>query len=392
LGGGVVELDCGQVAHDVLRRVAAPDDSDPSPGEACALDADDVGDPAADPVPVCVLAERRLSRSSERVRGPPRTGGVDDGPRTEPFDAVGRLDREDERPAGAAFRAELVDPVPGDADDASFGPDGAGDRSHAREGLQVPGHELAAGGERRTRRLGPARRLEQATCRGGHVERPRREQLDVRPLPHRRADRRAGLEDDERQPTLDEPGGGGQPDWAGADHGDRQVVQGTLVGPPHRLDGQRRRRRHRVDDRTELVQRSPARRSPHRLAVREQHEGRQAPDVVGVTDLGEPIDVDLGDRDLVGPLVGQGDQRLFHLAADGAPRGAEHDQQRLVRCEGGVEGLGVDVGQLHGSASSSGMLVPTEERSEGRRTSKDCVHRAQVTSARVPCGPGDGHG
>jgi hypothetical protein len=66
---------------------------------------------------------------------------------------------------------------------------------------------------------------EQAAGRVVEVVPPGREQPHVSPLPHRGRRPVAGFQDGERQAALGQVSGGGQPDRAGADDDDRQVVQ-----------------------------------------------------------------------------------------------------------------------------------------------------------------------
>ena len=151
---------------------------------------------------------------------------VDDGAGGELFETVGGARSEQERGLCAAGGAGAVHALAGDRLDRDAGADARGDGLELRRAVRGTARRARCrSGARSGRGELPSGRLEQALR--GRVDEvlPRGEQPDVAPLPHARADRVAGLVDHEVDAALDEVGGGGQADRAGADDRDGQGVE-----------------------------------------------------------------------------------------------------------------------------------------------------------------------
>ena len=160
------------------------------------------------------------------VRGGPGAGGVDD---RAGQDVLAGGEADQERRRVAAGGADPVEAEPGHRDHAGAVADVRLERGQVGEGLQVVGGELAPVGSASGVGLDPAGVGEQPAGGGVDVVPPRREQPHVPPLAHRGGRTVAGLQDGERDAALGEVRGGGQPDRAGADDDDGQVVQATLI-------------------------------------------------------------------------------------------------------------------------------------------------------------------
>ncbi len=212
--------------HEVEDRVeggvARADDEDAPARVPVAVGAEDVRDPVGDPVGKAPLARCRHAARAERVRLRPGAGGVDHRAGQVAALRAALVDDQLERRVLAAGVLELVDPVLGDRLDARVEVQRGRDRLERGEGLEVPLGDLVSRGVGVGGGRLPARRGEQLPGDGVDVVRPRREDPDVTPLAHGRADGGAGFEDQRLQPARQQVRRGGEPDGTGADDGDGQ--------------------------------------------------------------------------------------------------------------------------------------------------------------------------
>ena len=211
--------------------VPRADDERAPAGEAVAVAAEDVGQGSVDEGRGLLLAEGRQPAGAERVAVLPGAGGVEDRPGPQlGRPPVGVADAQQERPAVAAHGARLVHALARDGRDPGAEPDGVAE--HCGERLEVVLGQLVAGGRHRCRGARPAGRCEQAL--GGRVgdPRPRGEGAHVAPRTDGRADAVAGLQDDERQTSVGQVGGRGQPDGPGPDDDHGQCGSGHGRHPP----------------------------------------------------------------------------------------------------------------------------------------------------------------
>ncbi len=218
----------GQGKQRVGGGVAGADDEGVSAGEPVPVGAEHVRQGVLEEPGGGRLAAGREAGGAEDVRDAPGAGGVDDRPGQDLL-AVGEADQE--RGGVAAGGAQPVQAEPADRLDP-------GAVAHVRlelrqlgEGLQVVVDEFRAGGQGvgsgATQPASSSSRRAAGSMLYRHGE-------NTRTCPHWRTAapaRVAGLQDEERQSALGEVRGGGQPDRAGADHDDGQIVRYSSATP-----------------------------------------------------------------------------------------------------------------------------------------------------------------
>lgn len=213
-----------QVDQHVQRRMAAAEDGHGAAGIAAARAAEHVGDAGRDPRPGGHFPQGRQAVRAGRVGRVPGARRIDDRARLDvPKRTVRARYAQHEGPRLATGRAHLVDALAGDRDDAGIEADMRGQRRQGGERFQIAGHQLGAGRHLLVRRVGPAGSRQQQARLLVDAVAPGREHPHMAPLADAACDRRAGLEHQRDLAPVQEMDGGGQPDGAGADDGDRQL-------------------------------------------------------------------------------------------------------------------------------------------------------------------------